>query len=515
MKLRNIRKKTSALLLAAAMIITVSLQFCTNVYAAELPDSSQFATVEQLKDFKTDSQDGKNTVKVYYGKNDQQWWIAGSQNDNLTLFAASPLTEDDQPFAPGVSDEGYPNYYKASPLRSTLQSLETSYFTEAERVLMNPTVVYTEDIKNGVVYSTTDKLYLAYGLLRVNIDKFIIVGANSSDSLNDGLRVDKRYWGKHVFWLRSPYMKPVAGSVITNSSDYALVALPGVKTDIDNVSHARAVVPAFELNPSSVIFSSAAPAATSDGRLGRNDAMTLRYSSDTLGSAEVSFDKQSVALTDVPEDTYLVVQNSEGAWAKKVSGTTSVSASDMGWMRLESFANCKVWLEKSNTDERKTYAAEATERTGHNVTINAGENMTVTNSVQTNVTGTIAEITGEAEKGYYFPAGYKDSAAGLNGLHITQNGNVVTISGKPAGDVQVTLRDATVMTEEGSHMQSTAADADQPKENGKDNAKDKGNVKTADSSRIGLYAVLGMISAGCIGVLLGRKRKKHMKERND
>ena len=85
MKLRNIRKKTSALLLAAAMIITVSLQFCTNVYAAELPDSSQFATVEQLKDFKTDSQDGKNTVKVYYGKNDQQWWIAGSQNDNLTL----------------------------------------------------------------------------------------------------------------------------------------------------------------------------------------------------------------------------------------------------------------------------------------------------------------------------------------------------------------------------------------------------------------------------------------------
>lgn len=475
LKLRNLTMKTSALLLAAAMIITAAPQFRAKVYAAELPDRSQFATVEQLTAFSTDGQDGSNTAKVYYGGNDQQWWIAGSQNDNLTLFAASPLVADEQQFAPNLSEKPYsadwkcgyasspanvdPNHYGASPLRSALKDLETSYFTEAERALMKNTTIYTDDIRNRMVYSTTDKLYLAYGAFSAGNVNFITVGENSPGGLNDGLRVERRYWGKSGFWLRAPY-EGDSSHTIANNSDYALVALPDSWVYVDNVSHGRAVTPAFELDPSSVLFSSAAPAAASDGRLGSNDAMTLRYRSDKLGLAELSFDKQSVALTDVPEDTYLVVQNSEGTWAKRVSGSGSVSASDMGWKRLESFANCKVWLENSNTDERKTYATMAAERTGHNVTINAGQNMTVTNGAQTKVTGAIADITAEAKEGYYLPGGYQDSVTGLNGLRITQNGNAVKISGTPAGDVQVTLRDAMNMTKEDSHIQITTADMD-------------------------------------------------------
>lgn len=521
LKLRNLRKKTSALLLAAAVIITVSPQFRTKVYAAELPDSSQFATVEQLTAFSTDGQDGSNTAKVYYGTNDQQWWIAGSQNGNLTLFAASPLVADEQQFAPNLSEKPYsadwkcgyasspanvdPNHYGASPLRSALQGLETSYFTEAEQDLMNHTTIYTDDIKNDKVYTTTDKLYLAYGLFSADGRESITVGANSHDGLKDGLRVEMRYWGKRVFWLRSPYPSIRISAGVVNDSNYVRVVWPGHGVGVDNVSHSCAVVPAFELDPSSVLFSSAVPAAASDGRLGSNDAMTLRYRSNKLGLAELSFDKQSVALTDVPKDTYLVVQNSEGAWAKRVSGTASVSASDMGWKRLESFANCKVWLENSNTDERKTYATMAAERTGHNVTINAGKNMTVINGAQTKVTGAIVDITAEAKKGYYLPGGYQDSVTGLNGLRITQNGNTVKISGTPAGDVQVTLRDAIIMTKEDSHMQSTKADIDQPKENAK-------NAKTGDSSHTGLFAALGMLSAGCIAFLMWKKRKKRMKE---
>lgn len=47
-------------------------------------------------------------------------------------------------------------------------------------------------------------------------------------------------------------------------------------------------------------------------------AFTLRYRTDNLGSAEVSFDKSKVTLTNVAtdKDVYLVAQNSAEAKAK-------------------------------------------------------------------------------------------------------------------------------------------------------------------------------------------------------
>ena len=150
--------------------------------------------MEELKTFDTNDQNGKNPAKVYFGNNDQQWWIAGSQNGNLTLFAASPLAENQQ-FEPNWSQnktydsswnctysdgsnpsEVYPNHYGASPLRTTLQGLETSYFTGTEQSLMNKTTIYTNDTKDSSVYSTTDKLYLAYGEFN---GSYITVGTNS------------------------------------------------------------------------------------------------------------------------------------------------------------------------------------------------------------------------------------------------------------------------------------------------------------------------------------------------
>ena len=82
-------------------------------------------------------------------------------------------------------------------------------------------------------------------------------------------------------------------------------------------------MPAFELNLSSVLFASAAPAASSDGNLTLADtdgdgAFTLRYSGKDLGSALVSYDKSQVTLTKVPSDTYLVVQNSEEHGQRKL-----------------------------------------------------------------------------------------------------------------------------------------------------------------------------------------------------
>lgn len=90
--------------MAATLTISTFTQFHTEVHAEEnqLPTIEQFATVEELKTFDTNDQDedGKNPAKVYFGNNDQQWWIAGSQDGNLTLFAAS-----EQPFRVILPDE--------------------------------------------------------------------------------------------------------------------------------------------------------------------------------------------------------------------------------------------------------------------------------------------------------------------------------------------------------------------------------------------------------------------------
>lgn len=372
MKQRNLKKKAGSLLLAVAMIVTSFPAFSHEVYAAELPDSTQFATVDELKNFDTNNETENKAAKVYFGNNNQQWWIAGSQQaQGLTLFAASPLPEN-QIFEPnynqnksydsswnctysnGAPTDVYPNHYGASPLRTTLKKLETSYFTGTEHGLMNETTIHTNDTKNSSVYSTTDKLYLAYG--DYDDGQYITVGTNSKDSLNNGLRIDRDYWRGSIFWLRAP-------SLIF--SYCALAASPGHSVGNYGGNYAFALVPAFELNLSSVIFASAAPAASSDEdedlTLQDTDgggAFTLRYAATNLGSAEVSYNKSKVTLTDVPSSTYLVVQNSAGAKAKQIAYETEVSASDMG---LDSFVNCKVWLETTDTTNRMTYATLATE----------------------------------------------------------------------------------------------------------------------------------------------------------
>ena len=92
MKQRNLKKKVGSLLLAVAMIVTSFPAFSHKVYAAELPDSTQFATVDELKNFDTNDGTENKAAKVYFGKDNQQWWIAGSQQENgLTLFATSAL----------------------------------------------------------------------------------------------------------------------------------------------------------------------------------------------------------------------------------------------------------------------------------------------------------------------------------------------------------------------------------------------------------------------------------------
>ena len=468
-------KKPCSFLLVSAMVLAMFPTFSTSVHAEEnqSPTKEQFSTVEELKSYDTNDNDGvKNPAKVYFGNNNQQWWIAGSQsNDSITLFSASSMRDDVQ-FESNYMDnktyddkwnctypdrepaEVFPNHYGASYIRNvTLKEMEASFFTSSEQALINETTIYTDDTKNNSIYSTTDKLYLAYG--DQEDYNHITVGKNSANDLNDGLRIDPSYWGKSVlelFWIRSPFVSnddPNDGSsVLTAWPSKNYPAFNGAQT-----SNAEKIRPAFELNSSTILFASAVPSATSTGNLTLQDtdgdgAFTLRYDagkySKNLGSAEISYDESKVILTDVPNGTYLVAQNSNGAYAKQITNETEVSASGMN---LDNFANCKIWLETTDTANRITYAAlaEKEQETAVNIVAGAGLNITSENGVQKVVPNTaITNIIVEAVDGYFLPDGYEDGIQGLNGLtvtNITKNG--FTILGTPASDVNITLPPAT------------------------------------------------------------------------
>lgn len=468
-------KKPCSFLLVSAMVLTMFPTFSTSVHAEEnqSPTKEQFSTVEELKNYDTNDNDGvKNPAKVYFGNNNQQWWIAGSQsNDSITLFSASSMKDDGQ-FESNYMDnktyddkwnctypdrepaEVFPNHYGASYIRNvTLKEMEASFFTSSEQALINETTIYTDDTKNNSVYSTADKLYLAYG--DQEDYNHITVGKNSANDLNDGLRIDPSYWGKSVlelFWIRSPFVSndnPNDGSsVLTAWPSKNYPAFSGART-----SNVEKIRPAFELNSSTILFASAVPSATSTGNLTLQDtdgdgAFTLRYDagkySKNLGSAVISYDESKVILTDVPNGTYLVAQNSNGAYAKRITNETEVSASGMN---LDSFANCKIWLETTDTANRITYAAlaEKEQETAVNIVAGAGLNITSENGVQKIVPNTaITNIIVEAVDGYFLPDGYEDGIQGLNGLtvtNITKNG--FTILGTPASDVNITLPPAT------------------------------------------------------------------------
>lgn len=468
-------KKPCSFLLVSAMVLTMFPTFSTSVHAEEnqSPTKEQFSTVEELKNYDTNDNDGvKNPAKVYFGNNNQQWWIAGSQsNDSITLFSASSMKDDGQ-FESNYMDnktyddkwnctypdrepaEVFPNHYGASYIRNvTLKEMEASFFTSSEQALINETTIYTDDTKNNSVYSTTDKLYLAYG--DQEDYNHITVGKNSANDLNDGLRIDPSYWGKSVlelFWIRSPFVSnddPNDGSsVLTAWPSKNYPAFNGAQT-----SNVEKIRPAFELNSSTILFASAVPSATSTGNLTLQDtdgdgAFTLRYDagkySKNLGSAVISYDDSKVILTDVPNGTYLVAQNSNGAYAKQITNETEVSASGMN---LDNFANCKIWLETTDTANRITYAAlaEKEQETAVNIVAGAGLNITSENGVQKVVPNTaITNIIVEAVDGYFLPDGYEDGIQGLNGLtvtNITKNG--FTIIGTPASDVNITLPPAT------------------------------------------------------------------------
>ena len=354
------------------------------------PSVTAYATKDQLMTAFTPDANGTATTKgklVFGKKSDgttaQEWYILGKDEgvsgDNTIIVAASPIARG-QKFNSDISNkndenlwsdcvyseatitEVYANHYGASELRDTLQGMatNTSYFTSAEQGLMNATTVTTKDTKNSsVTYTTTDKLYALQG--DYDNDQYLWAGTDDSTVLAMRSYLRNGEW----FWLRSPY---------GGSGDFALLAYPGDFVDYAFVDEGSTVQPASNLDLSSVLFASAATAASSDTKSEKitdSAAMTLRLdgTGKDIGTATYNTTTGDIkAVKGATSQTVaLVVQGNDGTnnwyYSKKITGTDVVNVSDIvaesNTPASIDLSACKIWLEI--TEDNVTYVVNATE----------------------------------------------------------------------------------------------------------------------------------------------------------
>ena len=356
------------------------------------PSVSAYATKTQLMD-NTFAPNADGTAENYgmivFGKKSdgitaQEWYILGEDKgvsgDNTIIFATSPIATgqkfnssyDNKSFASSFGvyasnpSEVYANHYGASELRVALQGMATdpNYFTTAEQGLMNATTVKTEDTKNSnVTYTTTDKLYALQG--NNHGDKKLLAGTSDSTVL----AVDIYWYGyswsnDSVFWLRSPY---------ADDANIASLGFTGSIVGERNVDDDFAVRPASNLNLSSVLFASAATAASSDqaklGTIALGKAMTLRLDGTGKNIGTVTYSATTgdikVVRGDTSQPVSLVVQGNDGTndwyYSKQITGTETINVSaieaESNTPASINLSACKIWLEI--TEDNVSYAVNA------------------------------------------------------------------------------------------------------------------------------------------------------------
>ena len=404
MKLKLNFKKGMALVLSLVMAVGLVLAMSGGANTVQAatgsgtePSVTAYATKDQLMTAFTPDANGTATTKgkLVFGKNSdgnpQEWYILGKDKgvleNNTILFATSPIAREKQfnssknnkndkklwsdcYYYGGTSvKEVFANHYGASDLRAALKTMatSTSYFTAAEQLLMNPTTVTTVDNKNLCGYLTTDKLYALAADGYGSSYKTIKAGSDNSTVL-----AMSSYWssGDDWFWLRSPNVR---------NQDSALCVLSGDSVRSEYLNVGNVVQPASNLNLSSVLFASAATAAshyTSEAvRISSGKAMTLRLDGTGKDIGTVTYNTTTgdikVVKGSTAQTVSLVVQGNDGTndwyYNKQIEGPETVNASDIKLaLSLTSdidLSACKIWLETTDSTENLTYAVNATEDT--------------------------------------------------------------------------------------------------------------------------------------------------------
>lgn len=339
------------------------------------------------------------------------------------------------------------NHYGGSRIRKVLKKIEKTNFTEEERKHLRPTTIYTEDMKNNTVYSTTDILYLPYGMFG---EKSITIGANSPEDLNSGISF---FPDGYSMWLRAPHQRH------NNWGLYWGVAERVKESDVASLNGAGRIRPACEYDISDLLFAcnTPQPFKDEDPYLGHDGCLIPRFrAKEDLGSAQVSYDKTEITVKNVPKNrpVYLMVGYDSGylyTAAKRISEDTVVSVDDMIPNSCP-LVDGKVWLESiPEGGGMLSYAEMAEWEQGHDVNIAADEGKSLiivdeNGSQKVGLGKAIQDITVEVADGFYLPEGYINSIQGLkdSGLTVVLNETKggFTISGTPTRNVNVTLPSA-------------------------------------------------------------------------
>ena len=406
MKKHNILKKGMAMALSLAMVIGLDPSFAwnlTTVHAADgssKPGVSAYAAKAQLMDgtFAPDA-DGNatNIGKIKLGKNSDgnvlEWYVLGRDTgvdgENTAIFAASPIaagvtfedSRDNKTYKDAFGaytdsstpTEVYPNHYGASGLRAKLNEMvadnNATYFTKAEKSLIQPTTVSTEDASNYASYTTTDILYALYG--DYNISYEVLYAGSGNDKALSMIT----YWNTgDSFWLRMPKIQGMRD---------VLVGTPACFIDKYSSDSTFAVRPASNLKLSSVIFASAATAASAETvkaeTIQKDTAMTLRLDGKdkNIGTITYNSSEGTVKATKgaVTSAAIVVQGNNAGTdwyYSKQISGNDDAVTTDEIKAKISErvseiydasdidLKNCRIWLETTDADGM-IYAVNATE----------------------------------------------------------------------------------------------------------------------------------------------------------
>ena len=295
------------------------------------PGVAVYATKEQLMTAFTPDENGTNANvgKLLFGKNAsgtaQGWYILGKDNgvqgDNTIIFAASPIatginfSENPDKEKNYQNEIVYSNHYGASNLRNELQkmTIDTGYFSDAEKALMQETEIKTWDSKNDTTYTNSDKLYALNSNYSDN--KYVLAG--SADQIK--ISIKKYCSNVKSMWLRTPFRTSYCHvNVAEESRSYTGFA--GINVTDKN----QEVRPAANLDLSNVLFASAVNYNSSGTT--QYEGMVLRLDGKDRNIGTVTYDaktqKVNVNRGTTQDDVYIIIQYKtdevEGCFIEKI-----------------------------------------------------------------------------------------------------------------------------------------------------------------------------------------------------
>ena len=405
--IKKIKKGTAVILSTALMagLVPFMPHGVSKVQAAagsKEPSVTAYATKEQLMDKTfTPNYKGISDIvgKLAFGNDEdgniQEWYILGKDGgvnnvkDNTIIFAADSIKkeqifedissgsttktykEEYGNYGNNAPQEVYASHYGASELRKVLQDMvrddNDTYFSDAEKAIMNEVKVTTED-SDYKRYTISDKLYApgcdSYNYLS---HKELLIAVNT----NTKKIASSIYWAVgEPFWTRTPRY----GGSISELTANPYEIQNSYRIEGHDVNEKLAVRPISNLNLATVLFASSATAATSDsavyGTIAEGTAMRLRINGKNkdIGSVYYNFENGYIRATkgSISDTVSLVIQGNDGTndwyYSKKIDKTDTVKVSDIQRALNISddidWRNCQIWLETTDGD-RMTYAVPA------------------------------------------------------------------------------------------------------------------------------------------------------------